>query len=208
MQPLPQPLQDRFLALWEDYEYGRSREARLVKALDKLETLIQHNQGANPPGFDYSFNLGYGRKHTDGEPLTAAIRELVDADTRRRAGESTEAKAPETSEVTAPVQQQLDAYNARDLAAFMAPYAADVRIYRPPAPEPVLVGYEAMAAHYAAHRFNRPGLHADLMGRLVIGHKVIDHERITGLGPEPVHAVAIYQVLDGLIRTVWFHDDA
>jgi putative hydrolase of HD superfamily len=208
MQPLPQPLQARLLALWEDYEFGRSREARLVKALDKLETLIQHNQGANPPGFDYAFNLGYGRKHTDAEPLMAAIRELVDADTRRRAGQSAQATAPATDDVVAPVQQQLDAYNARDLAAFIAPYADDVRVYRPPAPEPVLVGHAAMAAHYAAHRFNLPGLHAEVLGRLVIGHKVIDHERITGIGPEPVQAVAVYQVQAGRIRTVWFHDDA
>lgn len=54
-----------------------------MKALDKLETMLQHNQGANPEGFDYAFNLGYGRKHTSTTPLFSALRELVDADTRR-----------------------------------------------------------------------------------------------------------------------------
>ena len=83
---LPAALQAEFLALWEDYEYARSREARIVKALDKLETIIQHNQGANPPGFDYAFNLGYGRRYTDAEPLLAQLRAIVDEDTRRRAG--------------------------------------------------------------------------------------------------------------------------
>ena len=55
-------------------------EARAVKALDKLETIIQHNQGANPPDFDYAFNLHYGRSHTDAasEPVLAEIRALVD----------------------------------------------------------------------------------------------------------------------------------
>jgi putative hydrolase of HD superfamily len=209
MQPLSQPLQARLLALWEDYEFGRSREARLVKALDKLETLIQHNQGANPPGFDYAFNLGYGRKHTDGEPLMAAIRERVDADTRRHAEQAASpATAGTQSDAVAPVQQQLDAYNARDLAAFIAPYATDVRIYRPPAPDPVLVGQEAMAAHYAAHRFNLPGLHAEVVARQVVGQKVIDHERISGLGPAVVEAVAVYQVAAGKIQNVWFYDAA
>ena len=52
---------------------------------DKLETIIQHNQGANPPDFDYAFNLEYGRKYTQTEPLLAEIRAIVDADTRRHA---------------------------------------------------------------------------------------------------------------------------
>ena len=80
---LPQSLQDEFLGLWEEYEYALSREARIVKALDKLETIIQHNQGANPPGFDYAFNLEYGKKHTAAEPLFAEIRAIVDEDTKR-----------------------------------------------------------------------------------------------------------------------------
>lgn len=84
---LPPALQDEILALWEDYEHAVSKEARIVKALDKLETIIQHNQGANPPDFDYAFNLHYGRSHTDAasEPVLAAIRALVDEDTRRHA---------------------------------------------------------------------------------------------------------------------------
>jgi putative hydrolase of HD superfamily len=206
-QPLPSALQARFLTLWEDYEFGRSREARLVKALDKLETIIQHNQGANPAGFDYAFNLTYGRSHTAAEPLMAAIRNIVDVDTQRRADAPAESAVGSVEDVVAPVQRQLEAYNARDLAAFLAPYAADVRVFRPPQPDPVLVGTDAMAAHYAAHRFNLPGLHAEILGRMVIGNKVIDHERIEGIGPQPVQAVAVYQVKDACIRAVWFYDD-
>lgn len=84
---LPPSLQAEFVALWEDYEYAGSREARIVKALDKLETIIQHNQGLNPPDFDYAFNLTYGQKHTAAEPLFAAIRAIVDEETRERAVE-------------------------------------------------------------------------------------------------------------------------
>jgi putative hydrolases of HD superfamily len=85
---LPAALQAEFLALWKDYEYATSREARIVKALDKLETIIQHNQGANPPDFDYAFNLAYGRKYTAAEPLFAQTRALVDEDTKRRASKT------------------------------------------------------------------------------------------------------------------------
>lgn len=44
--------------MWEEYEACRTPEAKLVKALDKAETILQHNQGQNPSGFDYEFNLG------------------------------------------------------------------------------------------------------------------------------------------------------
>jgi hypothetical protein len=109
-----------------------------------------------------------------------------------------------------PVQRQLDAYNARDLARFVAEYTDDVQVFRPPAAEPVIEGKAALAEHYAAKRFNLPGLHAELVNRMVLGDKVIDHERITGLPGEerPVEAAAVYQVAGGLIRRVWFYSPA
>ena len=77
-------LRDQVLALWDEYEAAATPEAQAVKALDKLETILQHNQGANAPDFDYGFNLGYGRKHTATAPLFRAIRALLDEETRRR----------------------------------------------------------------------------------------------------------------------------
>ncbi len=85
MTTLPPDLRARYLALWEDYEHARTPEARAVKALDKLETILQHNQGANPATFDYAFNLVYGAKATRGHPLIERIRAAVDEDTRRHA---------------------------------------------------------------------------------------------------------------------------
>jgi hypothetical protein len=104
-----------------------------------------------------------------------------------------------------PVERQLEAYNARNLERFVAQYAPDIRVYRPPAPEPVLDGMPAFARHYAENRFNRPGLHAEVVNRIVAGHTVVDHERISGLSPDTVEAIAVYEVRDGLIRTVWFY---
>jgi putative hydrolase of HD superfamily len=82
---LPPRLRDEVLSLWDEYEAAATPEAKLAKALDKLETVMQHNQGRNPPGFDYAFNLGYGRKHTAGHPLIEAIRAVLDAETQARA---------------------------------------------------------------------------------------------------------------------------
>jgi putative hydrolase of HD superfamily len=56
--------------------------------LDKLETILQHTQGKNPPGFDYRFNLSYGREHTADPPLIAELRRLLDEATVDRARES------------------------------------------------------------------------------------------------------------------------
>lgn len=104
------------------------------------------------------------------------------------------------------VQRQLDAYNAKDLQAFLACYRDDVKLYRPPAAEPVIDGKAALATHYAEHRFNRPLLSAALVSRMVVGHKVIDHELVVGLGEPgdpPLHAALVFAVDEGLIRTVW-----
>lgn len=77
-------LRRHVLALWEEYEEGATLEAGLAKAFDKLETLMQHNQGKNPSNFDYAFNLAYGLHYTQAHPVTAAVREILDRDTRAR----------------------------------------------------------------------------------------------------------------------------
>lgn len=86
---LPARQAEEFLALWREYNAAKTAEAKLVKALDKAETILQHNQGENPPGFDYRFNLDYGRQYFAGDPLLARLRALLDADTAARAGEET-----------------------------------------------------------------------------------------------------------------------
>lgn len=48
-----------------------------------------------------------------------------------------------------------------------------------------------------------PGLHAELVQRMVVGTKVIDHERIVGIGDAPMEVAAIYEVLPQGIRRIW-----
>jgi hypothetical protein len=103
-----------------------------------------------------------------------------------------------------PVQRQLDAYNARNLESFVAQYAEDIKVFRPPEAEPAISGKAALAEHYKNNRFNLPNLHAELLGRFVLGNKVIDHERIVGVGTEIMEAAAVYEVAGEHIQTVWF----
>ena len=102
------------------------------------------------------------------------------------------------------VQRQFDAYNAHDLAAFVAAYSDTVQIFRMPASEPVISGKAQLTEFYANQRFNVPGLEAELVSRTVLGNKVVDHERIRGLRDEPVEIVAVYEVGPGFIERVWF----
>ena len=85
--PLPVGLRDEIVSLWDEYEAAATPEARLAKALDKLETILQHTQGLNPPGFNYRFNLGYGTQFTTAPPLIAELRTILDRETERRAVE-------------------------------------------------------------------------------------------------------------------------
>jgi putative hydrolase of HD superfamily len=82
--PLPPDLRTALMALWDDYAGAGSREARLAKGLDKIETLFQHAIGANASGFDYGFNLRYGTAQTATHPLLRQIRARADRATRAR----------------------------------------------------------------------------------------------------------------------------
>jgi putative hydrolases of HD superfamily len=94
LAPLSPDRQADFLALWDEYNAAQTPEARMAKGLDKIETIIQHNQGQNPPNFDYAFNLGYGQKHTATHPLLQALRQMVDADTQQHADRQAPQRAP------------------------------------------------------------------------------------------------------------------
>lgn len=81
---LPPQLEKEYMDLWKEYNEAVSKEARLVKALDKAETIIQHSQGRNPAGFDYGFNLEYGKEYFEQDERLEALRSLIDAETRTR----------------------------------------------------------------------------------------------------------------------------
>jgi putative hydrolase of HD superfamily len=84
VRPLPDSLKQEISALWEEYEAVATEEAQCVKAFDKLETLLQHNQGINPQCFDYAFNLVYGIEATNMHATTALLRMMIDRETNSR----------------------------------------------------------------------------------------------------------------------------
>jgi putative hydrolase of HD superfamily len=81
---LPEPQASRMMDLWREYNDNITPEAKLVKALDKAETILQHNQGDNPSDFDYQFNLGYGTEYFKNNEMLELLRPILDEKTRQR----------------------------------------------------------------------------------------------------------------------------
>ncbi|MGF2410681.1 amidohydrolase family protein [Ferruginibacter sp.] len=99
-------------------------------------------------------------------------------------------------------QQQLNAYNAHDLEAFLAPYAEEVELYTFPN-KLELKGKANMRKDYQFIT-TTPKLFCRLVNRIVEGNMVIDQEEVWGFGPKPLTAVAIYVVEGGKITKVYF----
>jgi hypothetical protein len=102
------------------------------------------------------------------------------------------------------VQRQLDAYNARDIDALIAIYAADAQMFEHPA-KLLAKGSTALRERFLV-RFKEPNLHAALLKRVVMGNTVIDHERVTRTfpdGPGTAELVMIYQVENERIANAW-----
>jgi hypothetical protein len=127
--------------------------------------------------------------------------------------------APQTTTVMPPsnepetvVQRQLDAYNARDLEAFMATYAEEAQLFEHPAqlfehPAKLIASGAAQVRERYSLRFQEQNLHASLIHRIVLGARVMDYERITRTfpeGPGTVESLAIYEVAAGRITQAWF----
>lgn len=100
------------------------------------------------------------------------------------------------------VQKQLDAYNARDIDAFMATYTEDIELYNFPN-ELRSEGQEAMRKSYAGFFEATPDLHCEIRNRIIIGNTVIDEEYLTVNGKH-FSAVAIYEVEGEKIAKVTF----
>lgn len=112
-----------------------------------------------------------------------------------------QAQSSQTPEQLA--QKQLDAYNARNIEAFLEPYSDSVEIYMFPG-KLMSKGKEAMRKDYGAMFQQVPNLHCTLVNRIVEGNTVIDHESVTGFGPQPLKAIAIYTIQKGKISKVYF----
>jgi hypothetical protein len=101
------------------------------------------------------------------------------------------------------VSRQLECYNAHDLDGFCACYSEDVVLQNLHEPEPYARSKPELRELYR-QRFSNPSLKASIAKRIAQGKYVIDQEEVEGLGEKILHVVAIYEVADGLIKSVRF----
>lgn len=103
------------------------------------------------------------------------------------------------------VQQQLDAYNARDLEAWLATYKDDAEQYLLHAGL-LASGRDAIRTRMV-DRFDDEALHAELVSRTVMDNIVVDHEFVTRTLPDglaTIGMICVYEVWAGLIVKATF----
>jgi GNAT superfamily N-acetyltransferase len=113
--------------------------------------------------------------------------------------------ASNTVDTELPVQKQLDAYNTRDIDAFMRWWSEDCQYYE--FPNRLLARGTAEIRERHVARFKEPNLHGRLLKRITVANVVIDHETVTRNfpdGPGEVDVIAIYEVENGKIAKAWF----
>ncbi|OYU43869.1 MAG: steroid delta-isomerase [Burkholderiales bacterium PBB4] len=106
---------------------------------------------------------------------------------------------------TALIQRQLDAYNAKDIDAWLTTYAPDAEQFVLHG-ERLAQGHDALRTRIAA-RFAEPDLHARLISRVAMGPVVVDLEEITRNFPEgkgTIEMLCVYEVAEARIRKASF----
>jgi hypothetical protein len=109
------------------------------------------------------------------------------------------------SPAEAVVATQLEAYNRRDIEAFIACWHEDAEYFAHPDTLLARGAAEIRARHVA--RFQESALHGELITRMSVDNLVVDREIVTRNFPEGVgtlDVIAIYQVEGGKIARAWF----
>ena len=83
---LPAPYNTELAALYAEMDALDTEEAKLYKALDKLEAVIQHNEAALSTWLprEYDLNLTYANENVAFSPYLTALREAVRDETKAK----------------------------------------------------------------------------------------------------------------------------
>jgi putative hydrolase of HD superfamily len=83
---LPEPFRSELTELYSEMAGQQTLEARLYKALDKLEAVVQHNSAdiATWLPLEYALNFEYGREEADSIEYLRLLRQEICRDTARK----------------------------------------------------------------------------------------------------------------------------
>lgn len=87
---LPEKQETELAMLFDEMDKGKSSEAKLFKALDKLEALIQHNESSTETWLplEHELQQTYGIAECDAFEYTKILRELVRQESARKTSET------------------------------------------------------------------------------------------------------------------------
>jgi len=100
------------------------------------------------------------------------------------------------------VQRQLNAYNLRNIDAFLEPYADDIELYSYP-DKLIGKGKDFMRQFYSPIFEKSPDLHCEIKERIIQGNTIIDKESVVGFGKTKLEAVVIYNFGNNKINKVY-----
>lgn len=83
---LPEPARTEFQSLLEEMKLKQTQEARIYKALDNLEAVIQHNESdiSTWLPLEYSLQLTYGTENVAFSPYLCELKAQINAQTREK----------------------------------------------------------------------------------------------------------------------------
>ena len=90
VQTLPAETREAFSALLREMEAMQTQEAKIYKALDTLEAVIQHNESdiSTWLPLEYDLQLRYGAENVTFSPYMQQLKREIDAWTRRKIAEN------------------------------------------------------------------------------------------------------------------------
>ncbi len=86
VKSLPEPYGTELSAIFTEMSAQQTTEAKIYKALDKMETLIQHNEAdlSTWLPLEYEKNLTYGEEQVEFSDFMKQLKEEINQDTRSK----------------------------------------------------------------------------------------------------------------------------
>lgn len=86
---LPAPYASELAELYQEMQAQQTLEARIYKALDNMEAVLQHNEAplSTWTENEYSLNLTYGTQRAAFSPVLSALRQALREETERKLAE-------------------------------------------------------------------------------------------------------------------------
>lgn len=87
---MPAPFDVELSALWEEMEALETTEARVYKAFDKIEAVVQHDEAKLSTWLplEYELQLQYGQENMKFSSTIQKLRAVIDEETRRKIREA------------------------------------------------------------------------------------------------------------------------